>query len=86
MIIENLTNQLHLPKDILFGASIMHITGQYEIYIENYKSIIEYNDKIIKVLAKTTKIYITGTNLHIEYFNNDDMKISGRIKNIELIT
>lgn len=85
MIIENMAAKLNLPKDVLLGASIMHITGQHELYIENYKSIIEYTDKIIKVQGKTTKVYISGNNLHIEYFNRDDMKISGRIKNIEFV-
>lgn len=85
MIIENMATKLNLPKDVLLGASIIHITGQQELYIENYKSIIEYTDKIIKVQGKTSKVYISGNNLHIEYFNHDDMKISGRIKNIEFV-
>lgn len=85
MIIEKISNNLNLPKDTLMGASIMHITGQYEIYIENYKNIIEYKDDSIRIQGKNCKIYITGKSLHIEYFNNDDMKISGRIKNIEYI-
>ena len=83
MIIESMATRLNLPKDVVLGASIMHITGQHELYIENYKSIIEYTDVMIKVQARTSKVYIYGKNLHIEYFNNDDMKISGRIKNIE---
>jgi sporulation protein YqfC len=85
MISEMISNNLRIPKDILAGASLMHITGQYELYIENYKNIIEYNEQCVKLQGKTCKIYITGKNLHIDYFNNEDMKISGRIKNIEYV-
>lgn len=85
MIIEKISDNLNISKDILMGASIMHITGQYEMYIENYKNIIEYKDDSVRLQGKNCKILITGKNLHIDYFNNDDMKISGRISNIEFI-
>ena len=77
MIRENISDNLKLPKEILLGASVLHVTGQYEIYIENYT--------LKKLLGKTCKMYITGKNLHIEYFNNEDMKIKGRFKNIEFV-
>lgn len=82
MSLENIADSLNLPKDIVMGASILHLIGQYEVYIENYKNIIEFNENIIKIQARTSKIIITGRHLHIEYFNNDDMKIKGRISDI----
>lgn len=85
MIMDDVSSKLSLPKDVLLRASMIHMIGQYEIYIENYKSIIEYTDTLIKIQAKTCKLIINGQHLHIEYFTNDDMKISGRIKSIEYI-
>ena len=85
MLSEKASNSLNLPKDIFLGASIMHITGKYELYIENYKKIIEFNDEMIKIQAVTCKICVYGKRLQIEYFNNADMKIVGRIANIEFI-
>lgn len=84
MLSEKASNSLNLPKDIFMGASIMHITGKYEVYIENFKKLIEYNDEMIKIQAVTCTICIYGKKLQIEYFNNDDMKIVGRISKIEL--
>lgn len=82
MSLEGIADTLNLPKDIVMGASVLHLIGQYEIYIENYKNIIEFNETVIKIQARTSKIIITGTHLHIEYFNNNDMKIKGRISEI----
>ena len=82
MSLEKITDTLKLPKDIVMGASILHLIGQYEVYIENYKNIIEFNENVIKIQARSTKIIITGKHLHIEYFNNDDMKIKGRISDV----
>ena len=82
MSLEKITDTLNLPKDIVMGASILHMIGQYEVYIENYKNIIEFNENVIKIQARSTKIIITGKHLHIEYFNNDDMKIKGRISDV----
>ena len=52
MIRENISDNLKLPKEVLLGASVLHVTGQYEIYIENYKNIIEYTDTLIKLQGK----------------------------------
>lgn len=82
MSLENIADALSLPKDIVMEASVLHVIGQYEIYIENYKNIIEFNEDTIKIQARNSKIVITGKHLHIEYFNNSDMKIKGRINEI----
>lgn len=80
-----LSNRLNLPGDILAGAPILTATGRSELCIENYKGIIEYNSNIIKVQTKICKICVEGTNLNIDYFTNDEMRISGTIKTINYI-
>lgn len=77
--LEKLSNQLHLPPDILAGAPIVTATGRNEICLENYKGIIEYNGNIIKVQTKMCKICIEGKELNILYFTEDEMRITGFI-------
>lgn len=76
---ELLVNSMNLPKDILYGASILTVTGNQEIWVENYKGILEYTDCRICLQAKHCCISITGQNLHIQYYTNEDMKITGCI-------
>jgi len=80
--LEEISDCLNLPTDILAGAPIVTATGRNEICLENYKGIIEFNDNIIKVQSKTCKICIEGQELNIPYFTEDEMKITGFIKAI----
>jgi YabP family. len=73
---------LQVPKDLAFGAVIITITGQTEAYIENYRGIIEYTEKKIKLQTKTCKLEILGSKLNIVYYTNDEMKIIGVIHQI----
>ena len=77
--LEQLSNHLHLPQDILAGAPIVTATGRNEICLENYKGIIEYNGNLIKVQTKACKICIEGKQLNILYFTEDEMRITGFI-------
>lgn len=72
-----------LPKDVILGVPILTITGQSEACIENYRGILEYTNQLIRIQTKIGKIHITGRNLQIECYTNDEMKIVGHISLIE---
>ena len=80
---EKLIDTLQLPKDLMLGALNIRLLGQYEAYIENYKCIIEYNDKVISLLGKKSKVTISGENLRIVCFSKDDMRIKGCLYEIK---
>ncbi len=80
-----IVDKLMLPRDVCYGAPLLHITGKYEGIIENYKSIIEYDENSLILNTKDGKIKITGDSLKIEYFNENDMKIKGSLKKIMLL-
>jgi sporulation protein YqfC len=61
------------------GAMRVTLTGNDEAWIENYKGIIEYNDSFIMLQGKTCRVCIEGKALEIDYYTNEDMKISGNI-------
>lgn len=84
--LEALSDQLRLPSDMLAGAPIITAIGRNELYLENYKGIIEYNENIIRVLTGIGKVQIEGKNLNIDFFTNDEMKITGIIHNIQYFT
>ena len=77
-----LADKMELPKDLLLGAINIKVIGKWEMLIENYKSIIEYTDTVIKVQGKDTRIKIIGKNLQINCYSKEDMEIEGIINEI----
>ena len=79
---EQVIEQLELPKDFLLGEAMITISGRRELLIENYKGILIYEDSFIKIQTKNDRILITGKNLLIPYYTNEEMKITGFFEQI----
>lgn len=76
---EALVESLKLPKDVCMGAIKVTLTGCHEAWIENYRGILEYTESLILLQGKTCQVCFEGTRLSIDYYTNEDMKISGCI-------
>lgn len=79
---EILVESLKLPKDMMMGAFMLSMTGNREAFIENYRGILEYTDTCILLQTKSGQVRFEGTGLIIEYYTNEDMKISGYIQSV----
>ena len=82
---EKLASAASMPKDVVLGASVVTMLGRNEVSIENYRGIIEYTDTLIRVQTKSGQIRLTGKRLQIEYYTNDEMKVTGKIQTLEFI-
>lgn len=80
---EKMVTSLELPKDLMLGASVLTVTGRKEALISNYKGILEYKDSFIRVQTKNCRIQISGVHLAIDYYTNEEMKITGFIESIK---
>lgn len=79
----NLLKSFHLPEDVVKSSSIINILGNNTIIIENFKTIMSYKSDKIKVKAKDKYLTIYGSKLFIEYYNNEEIKITGRFEQIQ---
>ena len=82
---EIIVESLKLPKDSMLGASIVSVTGNKEAFIENYKGILEYTRDSIVLQGKNCRICFQGKQLSIDYYTNEDMKISGIIEAVRYL-
>ena len=80
---QRIAETANAPKDVIMGLPLIHLTGQCEVSIENYRGIQEYTQELIRVKTKAGTIRITGKRMCIEYYMNDEMKITGKIWKVE---
>ena len=79
---SNIVESLELPVDIMYGAVIVTAMGRNQVLVENYKGIIEYTQEKIRLQTKTCQVTIQGKRLGVEYYTNEEMKITGCIQGI----
>ena len=79
---SNIVESLELPIDIMYGAVIITAMGRNQVLVENYKGIIEYTQEKIRLQTKTCQVTIQGKRLIVEYYTNEEMKITGYIQGI----
>lgn len=82
---DKLLDSLQLPKDILRGDMRITLTGNREVWIENYKGLLEYTNQSIILQGKSCKVQFEGKCLNVEYYTNEDMKLTGRIMSIKYL-
>ena len=82
--VNYLSDHIGLPSDIICGACIVTAYGNDHIFVENYRSITEYNDTYIKIRGKKHSIIIKGRKLIISFYTGNDMRIDGIIDEVHL--
>lgn len=82
---ERFADTFSLPKDMVVNATLLHMIGKSDIFIENFKGIVSYTCHEIIIKGHKIKYCICGENLAIEYYSNEDMKISGQINEVKVV-
>lgn len=80
---EKFVDRMSIAKDASLGAPIVTAIGNYELYVENFKSIVFYECDTIKLLTKQGMIIIKGNMLEIQHYDDEEIAIRGRICGIE---
>ena len=75
---------LEIPEEVYTNIPKITVTGFDELILENYKGIIEYEENYTSISTYIGIVNIKGYNLNLEKMTNDDIKITGKIENIEL--
>ena len=81
---RKLNDILEIPKEVYSNVPNFIITGFEEMIIENYKGILEYEDFYIRVNTFIGIVNIHGLNLKLEKMTEDNIKITGKIEDVEL--
>lgn len=70
----------NLPEDVFLGEMLLYFTGSTAAVVENYRSIVFFSDTTLKLVGKTMKLTITGRGLTIDYYDREQLRLSGEIQ------
>ncbi|MBQ4109656.1 MAG: sporulation protein YqfC [Clostridia bacterium] len=77
-----MTDSLELPKEIVTDLSRVSIFSNNEIYIENYKGLIEFETDRAKINTKGKIISLNGKGFEIKNITEDEITLKGEIYKI----
>lgn len=81
--LDRLNEILEIPKELVSNNPKITILGFEEMYIENYSGILEYEEFFIRINTKIGNININGFNLKLDEMTEDNLKITGKIENMD---
>lgn len=81
---EKIINSLNFAKDAALGVPVITVNGNYEVYVENFRSILCYECGMVKLTTKQGLLTVIGNRLEIDYYNDEEILIKGHINRIEL--
>ena len=73
-----IVSALHLPEDVVLGEMLLYFT-----VVENYRSILFFSDEMLRLTGKNTRLTIKGKGLSIEYYDRDNLRVTGQIVSVE---
>ena len=82
---ERFAEAFMLPKDLVMNATLFHMIGDRDIYLENYKGILEYTGETILLQGRTGQVRFEGRGLFIEYYTCEDMRLKGHISCVKFL-
>ena len=83
---ERFLTAMELPGDLACKAPIITITGQVQVLIENYKSILSYTSDQLTVVTCQGRVILQGKNLEITRYTALEMEVKGKITAVMLET
>lgn len=79
---KKIIGRFDIPEDIVFDVPRMMVMDNTEVRIENYKTVLEYDDTKIQLACKQKYITVSGKGLTITLITDDEVSVCGEISAI----
>ena len=78
---QNILDQ-NIPAEAALKDSLVTVVGHTEVWVENYKALLEYRESEIVIQVGRYLIRVEGDRLHISHYMEEHMMICGNIRSI----
>ena len=75
---------IDMPREVYTKEPKIITVGFNELIIENYKSILKYEEEYIRLETEIGNLNINGTDLNLIQMKEDHIKITGKIISMDL--
>ena len=82
---EKTSRTLALPGEAVAGMPRLELTGDRELYLENYKEILFYSKEEICVDGGQWMLRLTGRDLEIKAMRERELRLFGWVHSLELV-
>lgn len=79
---EKITAHMGIDREIALNLVHIEMTGNRELFIENYKGIIEYTDTVIRINTNPSPLRIEGKCLELKSITQEMLYVTGYFKEI----
>lgn len=82
---EKVAKLLEIPGEVVSDRPKITTIGRKEVFVENYRGILEFTNEIVRINSNYGVITITGKNMKIREITSEDIIIFGDIDNIDYV-
>ena len=73
---------IDMPSEIVLNTPKITLDSNENIWIENYKGVLEYSDTFLRINTLDYTVLIEGTHLLINFMTKEEISISGIIEKV----
>lgn len=76
---------LDLPQDVTMEMPRITMIGQIQMYIENHRGVLQFNEKELRLLLTKGQLLVKGEGLVIRAILPEEVLIAGEISHVQYI-
>ena len=82
---SQIANLFELPREIVLNLPLISLIGNEELTIENYKSVVEYNEEAVRISTSCGILKVEGRKLNLRHMTSESVTITGTLLNFQFI-
>ncbi len=79
---EIIADFFELPHEVLLDLPRITLVGNVQLYIENHRGVIAYDENKVRLAVKGGEIIVCGEELHIKNLLEEELLIKGLISSL----
>jgi sporulation protein YqfC len=79
---EVIADFFELPQEIILDLPRITLVGNMQLYIENHRGVISYNQNEVRLSVNKGEVIIRGEGLQIENLLEEELLIKGMLESL----